>query len=93
MENPGGAQMLDEPPTFWRSRGPTPTACAATGRRTALLMARRYGVRVVINSDAHAVEEMGLPGVGVYLARRGWLETDDVANTRPLTLFRRLLNR
>jgi DNA polymerase (family 10) len=60
---------------------------------TALLMARRYGVRVVINSDAHAVEELDFLEYGVYQARRGWLEADDVANTRPLVQFRRLLKR
>jgi DNA polymerase (family 10) len=60
---------------------------------TALLMARRYGVRVVINSDAHAVEELDFLEFGVYQARRGWLEADDVANTRSLTQFRRLLKR
>jgi DNA polymerase (family 10) len=60
---------------------------------TALLMARRYGVRVVINSDAHAVEELDFLEFGVYQARRGWLEADDVANTRPLPQFRRLLKR
>ncbi len=60
---------------------------------TALLMARRYGVRVVINSDAHAVEELDFLEFGVYQAQRGWLEADDVANTRPLVQFRRLLKR
>ncbi len=60
---------------------------------TALLVARRYGVRVVINSDAHAVEELDFLEFGVYQARRGWLEADDVANTRSLTQFRRLLKR
>jgi histidinol phosphatase-like PHP family hydrolase len=36
---------------------------------------------VVINSDAHAIEELDLLEFGVCQARWGWLKADDVANT------------
>jgi hypothetical protein len=42
---------------------------------------------------AHAVEELGFLGFGVYQARRGGLEAKDVVNTRPLAYVRKLLAR
>jgi DNA polymerase (family 10) len=59
----------------------------------ALAAARDRGVGIVINTDAHAVEELGFLEFGVYQARRAGLEAADVANTRPLAQFRRLLDR
>jgi DNA polymerase (family 10) len=46
--------------------------------------ARELGVTVAINSDAHAIEHLDYLGWGVDQARRGWLEKDDVLNTRSL---------
>jgi DNA polymerase (family 10) len=57
----------------------------------ALMAARDRGVLVVLNTDAHAVEELAFTEFGVYQARRAGLEARDVANTRPLARFRRLL--
>jgi DNA polymerase (family 10) len=53
--------------------------------------AKDLGVKIVLGSDAHAVEELAFMEFGVYQARRGWLEADDVANTRSLAQFRKLL--
>jgi DNA polymerase (family 10) len=50
-------------------------------------------VRIVVDTDAHSVEELGFMEFGVYQARRGGLEAKDVANTRPLAQFRKLLKR
>jgi DNA polymerase (family 10) len=36
---------------------------------------------VVINTDAHRVEELAYMRYGVDQARRGWLEPGDVLNT------------
>lgn len=44
-------------------------------------LAREYGVKIAINSDAHHREELKLMEYGVTNARRGWLEPDDVINT------------
>jgi DNA polymerase (family 10) len=60
---------------------------------TALMAAREHGVGIVINSDAHSVEELGLLEFGVYQARRAGLEAGDVANTRTLAQFRKRLKR
>ena len=46
--------------------------------------ARELGVRVVINSDAHAIRGLDVMRFGVEQARRGWLEAGHVLNTRPL---------
>ena len=44
--------------------------------------AKDLGVKVVINTDAHGVEDLQLMRFGVAVARRGWLEKSDVLNTR-----------
>ena len=46
-------------------------------------MAKDEGALVAINSDAHSVHEYDNLVYGVGQARRGWLEADDVLNTRP----------
>jgi DNA polymerase (family 10) len=56
-------------------------------------MAKEEGVLVSINSDAHSSFDFANLKYGVGQARRGWLEKDDVLNTRPLAALRRLLRR
>ncbi len=46
--------------------------------------AREKGVKIVINPDAHAVGGLDDLDYGISVARRGWLETADVWNTRSL---------
>jgi DNA polymerase (family 10) len=45
--------------------------------------AARAGVRLVINSDAHRIRTLQNMRWGVATARRAWLRSRDVANTRP----------
>jgi DNA polymerase (family 10) len=47
-------------------------------------MARDEGARVVVNSDAHGEHEFDNLDFGIGQARRGWLESKDVINTRLL---------
>jgi DNA polymerase (family 10) len=54
-------------------------------------MAREAGVKLVVSTDAHRVEELDAMRFGVDQARRGWCAKADVANTLPLDRFRRLL--
>lgn len=54
-------------------------------------MAKEEGVLVSINSDAHSTFDFSNLKYGVGQARRGWLEKDDVLNTRPLATLRHLL--
>ncbi|MDY6769642.1 MAG: DNA polymerase/3'-5' exonuclease PolX [Candidatus Nanohaloarchaea archaeon] len=44
----------------------------------------RDTVDFVVSTDAHRPQELGFMDLGVWQARRGWLEQDDVLNTRPL---------
>jgi DNA polymerase (family 10) len=56
-------------------------------------MAREAGVKVVISTDAHRIEELDTMRYGVDQARRGWCEPADVANTYLLEKFLKLLAR
>lgn len=56
-------------------------------------LAKEEGVMVSINTDAHSTLDIDNLRFGVAQARRGWLEKDDVLNTRPLKALRPLLKR
>jgi len=43
---------------------------------------KEMGLLVSINPDAHRVEDFSDAGLGVIIARKGWLEKGDVFNTR-----------
>ncbi len=43
--------------------------------------AKEHGVKVLITTDAHGVDDMEFMRYGVGQARRGWLEAGDVLNT------------
>jgi DNA polymerase (family 10) len=53
--------------------------------------AKALGARFVVSTDSHHPKH--LPGIrfGVGMARRGWLEAQDVVNTYPLEQFRRAI--
>ncbi|MCZ7398471.1 MAG: DNA polymerase/3'-5' exonuclease PolX [Candidatus Methanoperedens sp.] len=44
--------------------------------------AKSRGVKIAIGTDAHNTGHLGLMEFGVDVARRGWLEKEDVMNTR-----------
>jgi DNA polymerase (family 10) len=46
--------------------------------------AKALGVKIVINPDAHNIDDIVLYRYGVDVARRGWLERGDVFNTKSL---------
>jgi len=56
-------------------------------------MARDMGIKVAISTDAHRIGDLEWMRFGVGQARRGWLQADDVLNTREgrelIRLFRR----
>jgi DNA polymerase (family 10) len=45
--------------------------------------ARDLGVKLVISTDAHALEHLDMMRFGVDVARRGWLEKKDILNCLP----------
>ncbi|MDE1762522.1 MAG: DNA polymerase/3'-5' exonuclease PolX [Candidatus Micrarchaeota archaeon] len=50
-----------------------------------ILRARKFGLKFVIDTDAHQKANMEFIRYGVGTARRGWLTKGDVLNTLPLT--------
>jgi DNA polymerase (family 10) len=55
--------------------------------------ASRAGVRILIDSDAHGVNTLGIVRWGIVTARRAWLTRADVANTLPWAEFAPLRKR
>jgi len=56
-------------------------------------MAKAEGVLVCVNSDSHSVHQFDNLRFGIGQARRGWLEKQEVLNTRPLKQLKPLLKR
>lgn len=54
-------------------------------------MAKAESVLISIDSDSHSALDFQNLRFGIGQARRGWLEKEDVLNTRPLRQLRRLL--
>lgn len=53
--------------------------------------AREHNVRFSLASDAHSRENLRYMEFGIATARRGWLTAGDIANTRRLPEFKKLL--
>jgi DNA polymerase (family 10) len=49
-----------------------------------LRAAKRAGLKIAINTDAHKIVELDNMQFGIYEARRGWVTKEDVINTYPL---------
>jgi DNA polymerase (family X) len=45
-------------------------------------MAKDLGLRIAISTDAHSTMGLGAMRFGIGQARRGWIESGDVLNTR-----------
>ncbi|MGB9763331.1 MAG: DNA polymerase/3'-5' exonuclease PolX [Minisyncoccia bacterium] len=43
-----------------------------------------YGVKLIINTDAHEISQMELMKFGISQAKRGWATKNDIINTWPL---------
>ncbi len=54
-------------------------------------MAKDFGVKVSISTDAHSRTDLLFMRFGVAQARRGWLEAEDVINTRSWPDVKKLL--
>jgi DNA polymerase (family 10) len=51
------------------------------------------GVRIVVSTDAHRLHELENLELGVAQARRGWLNADQVVNTRSWAEVKKLMKR
>jgi len=47
------------------------------------------GVKLSINTDAHAPEHLAMVHFGIATARRGWVRKEDVINCMPLSRFKK----
>jgi DNA polymerase (family 10) len=56
-------------------------------------LAKDIGVKLSISTDAHSIDNLYNMRFGVYQARRGWLEKEDILNTRPWQELKKLFNR
>lgn len=56
-------------------------------------LAKEKGVKIVLGTDSHSVEQMQYIRFGVATARRGWLEKKDVLNTYPIKEIEKILQR
>jgi DNA polymerase (family 10) len=56
-----------------------------------LIEAKERGISIVIDSDAHSIEELGFLELGLQQARRAGLEATQVINTKPLPDFMKAL--
>jgi DNA polymerase (family 10) len=54
--------------------------------------ARELGVKLIINTDAHSTDQLELMRFGIGVARRGWCQSQDIANSRHLNDFIALLS-
>lgn len=53
-------------------------------RDDAIRMAREFGLKMVISTDAHRTSELANLKYGIYQARRGWATKSMILNTLPL---------
>lgn len=58
-----------------------------------IYFARKHGVRLVINSDSHAVEHLYGLQYGITIARRGWVEPKHVLNTMSVAQIQKALQK
>jgi DNA polymerase (family 10) len=55
--------------------------------------AKDMGVKLAISTDAHSTSDISLMKYGIWQARRGWIEPEDVINTGNLTELKKFLKR
>jgi len=56
-------------------------------------LARDMGARLSISTDAHSTQQLEVMKFGVFTARRGWIEAQNVINTLPLEGLLKALGR
>lgn len=48
-----------------------------------LRLAKQHGCKIVVDTDAHATEELDQMRYGITQLRRAWLTPADIVNTEP----------
>jgi DNA polymerase (family 10) len=52
---------------------------------------KKMGIKMVINTDTHQVDQLRFMPFGIAQARRGWAEKEDIANAWPVERFFEML--
>ena len=52
----------------------------------------KKGIKLIVWSDAHAINQMDNMKFGVAVARRGWATKEDIINTLPWVEFKKYFN-
>jgi DNA polymerase (family 10) len=60
---------------------------------TLVRQARAAGIKLVINTDSHSAAGLGLLRFGVWVARRGFVQSADVVNTQPFAKLVKILGK
>jgi len=60
---------------------------------TSVKMAKEKGVRIAISTDTHVTSQFEYMSYGVSIARRGWLEKNDVLNTLSYSQLKKALKK
>ena len=55
--------------------------------------AKEMGVKLVISTDAHSTTQYDFMRFGIGQARRGWIEKNNVINTRNITQLKKMIKR
>ncbi len=55
--------------------------------------ALKFGLKIVINTDAHHIDHLKFMKYGVCQARRGWAEKKDILNTLSLSEFEKVISK
>ncbi len=58
-----------------------------------LRLAKDRGVKIAVSTDSHSATHLDNILYGLHTARRGWIEKEDVINTRPLKELSRMLRK
>jgi DNA polymerase (family 10) len=56
-----------------------------------ILAAKQAGIKMVISTDTHNVDQLHLMSFGISQARRGWAEKQDIINTWPVGELLRMM--
>ncbi len=56
-------------------------------------MAKDMQLKLAISTDSHSTQQLNNMQFGIYQARRGWLSSEDIINTRSLSELKKLLKR
>ncbi len=57
------------------------------------LMAKERKLKLSLSTDAHSADQLDYMALCMGQARRGWIEADDVINTRSWRALKQLLRR